>query len=170
MFRRVVWKKLVCTMALVVLLPLSIPQPAHAQGPFTFEGKWKLTFDLSPGPILNYQVEAIRENASLINNGAGVVTRFEDLALPPELRRLYGLTWRNQLDANNNVIGFSLCIELFSTRFGSATTFVVRGKTGTMMMGTAQGIDESTTATAPGFDKNFGYGVAQVPYTLQRLP
>ncbi len=166
-------RKLLCTLAMVALAPMTIPQPARAQGtPFTFAGKWKLTLDLSPGPILDYQVEAMPENTSLVNNGAGLVTRFADLMLPEELRRLYGVSWRNQLDASNppNVIGFSMCIELYSTRAGSATTFVIRGKTGTTITGTAQGIDESTNAMAPGFDKNFGYGVALIPYTLTRIP
>ncbi|MBI4469159.1 MAG: hypothetical protein HY650_07560 [Acidobacteria bacterium] len=165
MFRR----KLLFSLALVALAPMMMPQSTQAQTPFTFEGKWNLSLNLAPGPVLTYQLEATPASVVLLNNGGGLATRTADLMLPVEARRIYGIAWRNQLDATNNVIGFSLCLEIYSTRAGSATTFLIKGGTGTEITGITQGIDENKDAAAAAYDPKFGLGVSSFPYTLTRV-
>lgn len=161
-------RNLLCGLALLILAPIMIPQTAHAQGPFTFAGKWRLTLDLGPGVSLQYDITTTTATPNLPNQGGGIAIRTADAALPPELRRTYGITWRHQNDAMGAVLGVRLCFEVFSTM--SPTTFIIRGGTGNTIMGNAQGIDENTSSNAATFDSKFGFGVAPVAFKLERLP
>jgi hypothetical protein len=169
------FRKIVASFAVLVVLALSVPYTSQAQDAPSFVGKWSLVVQL-PGVPFAFNYEVVAQGApaddprgvgTTTRHGTGTVTGLLDFC---PACRVVGVAWRHTPLTGAMPTGVTLSYEAPSG--SSPSSFNLRGTfmTADRIEGTAINIGDGTDSANADYDAKIGYVVTKGTFVMTRQP